>query len=107
MIMICGTHIIAYFLKFSEMALNQKKKQEVIEKYRVNEKDSGSPKVQIALLTERIGELSEHLKNHKKDNHSRRGLLGMVGKRRRLLNYLERTEGNKVVEKLKKELGIA
>ncbi len=88
------------------MALNQKKKQEIIEKYKTNEKDSGSPSVQIALLTTRINELSDHLKQHKKDNHSRRGLLGMVGKRRRLLNYLERSEGSKVVGKLKKELGI-
>ena len=63
-------------------------KQEVIEKYRRDEKDTGSPEVQIALLTERINELTEHLKVNPNDNHSRRGLLKMVGNRRNLLNYL-------------------
>ena len=64
------------------------KKQELIEKYRIHESDTGSPEVQIALLTERINHLNEHLKIHKKDYHSRRGLLKMVGRRRNLLNYL-------------------
>ena len=68
--------------------MTKEKKAEIIEKYRLDEKDTGSPEVQIALLTERINELTEHLKTHKKDNHSRRGLLKMVGKRRNLLNYL-------------------
>ena len=63
-------------------------KQELIAKYRVNEKDTGSPEVQIALLTARINHLSEHLKEHPHDHHSRRGLLKMVGQRRSLLNYL-------------------
>ena len=63
-------------------------KIEVIEKYRRDEKDTGSPEVQIALLTERINELTEHLKVNPNDNHSRRGLLKMVGNRRNLLNYL-------------------
>ncbi len=64
-------------------------KQEIIEKYAVHEGDTGSPEVQIALLTERINHLNEHLKVHKKDNHSRRGLFKMVGQRRGLLNYLK------------------
>ena len=72
--------------------MTKEKKAEIIEKYRVDEKDTGSPEVQIALLTERINELTEHLKTHKKDNHSRRGLLKMVGKRRNLLNYLTKKD---------------
>lgn len=67
-------------------------KTAVIEKNRLHETDTGSPEVQIAILTERIVILTEHLKIHKKDNHSRRGLLKMVGRRRNLLNYLERTD---------------
>jgi len=70
------------------VALSPEKKREIIEKYRINENDTGSPEVQIALLTERINQLTEHLKVHKKDHHSRRGLLKMVGQRRALLNYL-------------------
>lgn len=68
--------------------LNKEKKAEIIEEYKVHEGDTGSPEVQIAILTYRINELNDHLKEHKKDNHSRRGLLKMVGKRRGLLNYL-------------------
>ena len=64
-------------------------KQEIIAKYAVHEGDTGSPEVQIALLTERINHLNEHLKLNKKDHHSRRGLLQMVGRRRGLLNYLK------------------
>ena len=63
-------------------------KQELIETYRVHETDTGSPEVQIAILTERINHLNEHLKENKNDHHSRRGLLKMVGQRRRLLDYL-------------------
>ena len=66
-------------------------KQEVIEKYKQHPNDTGSPEVQIALLTARLDELSEHFKSHKKDHHSRRGLLKLVSQRRRLLNYLRRT----------------
>ena len=79
------------------------RKQEIINTFRRDEKDTGSSEVQIALLTERIKELTEHLKVHKKDNHSRRGLLKMVGKRRSLLNYLEKNDVEKyreIVEKL-------
>lgn len=68
--------------------MTKEKKTEIIESYRRDEKDTGSPEVQIAILTERINELTEHLKENPKDNHSRRGLLKMVGKRRNLLNYL-------------------
>jgi small subunit ribosomal protein S15 len=64
-------------------------KQEIIEKYRVHEGDTGSPEVQIAVLTHQIKHLTEHLKTHKKDFHSQRGLLKMVGRRRSLLNYLK------------------
>jgi len=63
-------------------------KQQIIDNYRLHESDTGSPEVQIAILTERINYLNEHLKTHKKDHHSRRGLLKMVGQRRGLLNYL-------------------
>ena len=72
--------------------MTKDRKQEVINTYKRDEKDTGSPEVQIALLTERINELTEHLKVHKKDNHSRRGLLKMVGKRRNLLNYLAKKD---------------
>ena len=71
------------------MTLITEKKQEIIERYRLHEQDTGSPEVQIAILTERINHLTEHLKIHKKDHHSRRGLLKMVGQRRGLLNYLK------------------
>jgi small subunit ribosomal protein S15 len=67
-------------------------KQQLIEEYAVQEGDSGSPEVQVALLTARINHLTEHLKTHKKDHHSRRGLLQLVGRRRRLLTYLQRTD---------------
>ena len=68
--------------------LTPARKKELIETYRINEQDTGSPEVQIAILTERISYLTEHLKSNKKDHHSRRGLLKMVGQRRGLLNYL-------------------
>ena len=72
--------------------MTKERKQEIISTYRRDEKDTGSSEVQIALLTERINELTEHLKVHTHDNHSRRGLLKMVGKRRNLLNYLAKTD---------------
>jgi len=81
-------------------------KEEIIVKFRENEVDTGSPRVQVALLTQRINSLSEHLKSHKKDNHSRRGLLGMVGSRRRLLVYIEKKTSTEEVTKLKRELGM-
>ena len=70
------------------MALEKTAKEEIMKKYATKSGDTGSPEVQVALLTENITQLTEHLKNHKKDNHSRRGLLKMVSKRRRLLRYL-------------------
>ena len=85
--------------------MTKERKQEVINTYKREEKDTGSPEVQIALLTERINELTEHLKVHKKDNHSRRGLLKMVGKRRNLLNYLAKKDINRYRE-IVKELGL-
>lgn len=73
-------------------------KQEIITKYATHEGDTGSPEVQIALLTDRINHLTEHLKIHKKDHHSRRGLLKMVGARRGLLNYLTKKDINRYRE---------
>ncbi|MBP2025498.1 30S ribosomal protein S15 [Peptoniphilus stercorisuis] len=67
-------------------------KKVIIEEFKINEKDTGSPEVQVAILTKRINELNEHLKEHKKDHHSRRGLLKMVGKRRNLLRYLKKKD---------------
>ncbi len=75
--------------------ITKDKKQAVINEYRTHENDTGSPEVQIAVLTERIRELTEHLKVHKKDFHSRRGLLKMVGSRRRLLAYLRSKDFNR------------
>ena len=72
--------------------MTKERKQEIINTYKRDENDTGSSEVQIALLTERINELTEHLKVHKKDNHSRRGLYKMIGNRRNLLNYLARTD---------------
>ncbi len=86
--------------------LKDDNKSKIIKKFATTKGDTGSPEVQIALLTERIKELTEHLKVHKKDNHSRRGLLKMVSKRRRLLNYL-RTSVEDRYRALVKTLGLA
>jgi small subunit ribosomal protein S15 len=86
------------------MSLDVIQKQELIAKHRLHETDTGSPEVQIALLTERINYLTEHLKEHKKDHHSRRGLLKMVGQRRGLLNYLKKIDAERyrdIILKLK------
>ena len=77
------------------MALATEVKESIIDKYRTHEGDTGSPQVQVALLTQRINELTEHFKTHKKDNHSRRGLLKLVSKRRRLLDYLKRNDAER------------
>ena len=85
------------------MALDAKVKQEIIAKYGTKPGDTGSPEVQIALQTQRINDLTEHLKTHKHDHHSRRGLLLLVGQRRRLLDYLTKTDINRyraIIEKL-------
>ena len=74
------------------MTLAKEKKQELIDRFGRGDGDTGSVEVQVALLTERINELTEHLRSHSKDHHSRRGLLMLVGKRRRLLRYLERRD---------------
>jgi len=74
------------------MGLTKDRKQELIGKFGRSEGDTGSAEVQVALLTERINELTEHLRTHRKDHHSRRGLLMLVGRRRRLLRYLERSD---------------
>jgi small subunit ribosomal protein S15 len=83
--------------------ITKEMKQEIIEKYGQNAQDTGSPEVQIAILSARIADLTEHLKTHKKDHHSRRGMLKMVGQRRGLLDYLKKTDINRyraIVEKL-------
>lgn len=71
------------------MALTKEEKNKIIKKFAKSDQDTGSPEVQVALLTSQVKKLTEHLKGHKKDNHSRRGLLAMVSKRRRFLNYLQ------------------
>jgi small subunit ribosomal protein S15 len=85
------------------MALAQEKKKEIIEQFKNHERDTGSPEVQIALLSERIRYLTEHFRLHKRDHHSRRGLLKLVGQRRRLLNYLKENKVERyrtVIDKL-------
>ena len=85
--------------------LTTERKQELIAKFGRDEKDTGAAEVQIAMLTERINDLTEHLRTHKKDHHSRRGLLMLVGRRRRFLNYLERKDLNGY-RALIRELGL-
>lgn len=87
------------------MALNKETKTELIEKFKTHDGDTGSPEVQIAILTYKITYLTEHLKIHKKDHHSRRGLLKMVGHRRSLLNYLKKTDIDRY-RTLIQELGL-
>ena len=87
------------------MSLQPEQKKEIIEKHKIHGKDTGSPEVQIALLTQRINYLTEHFKTHKKDHHSRQGLLKIVNQRRRLLNYLRRNDPPRY-RKLIDELGI-
>ncbi len=87
------------------MPLSSETKQEIIQKNKLHEADTGSPEVQIALLSQRIKDLTEHFKIHAKDHHSRRGLLKLVGQRRRLLNYLKRKDVERY-RTLIQELGI-
>ncbi|MBM4117137.1 30S ribosomal protein S15 [bacterium] len=87
------------------MALEHETKKSIIEKFRLHEGDSGSAEVQIALLTERINQLTEHFKVHTKDHHSRRGLMKLVGRRRRLLDYLKQNKLDTYRE-LVKSLGL-
>jgi small subunit ribosomal protein S15 len=87
------------------VSLTRERKSEVIGKFASHEGDTGSPEVQVALLTARINDLTEHLRTHRKDHHSRRGLLMLVGQRRRLLNYLNRHDVERY-RSLVKELGL-
>ncbi len=87
------------------MSLSKERKQEIVQRFETHSGDTGSAEVQIALLTERIETLSQHFEKHKKDNHSRLGLLKMVGKRRRLLNYLKDQKSDSY-KLLLKELGL-
>lgn len=87
------------------MSITAERKQELISEFAQKKDDTGSPEVQVAILSERIGNLTEHLKIHKKDFHSRRGLLMMVGLRRRLLDYLKKTQ-TKRYEQVIKRLGL-
>ncbi len=87
------------------MVLTPEAKKEIIEKFKLHEKDTGSPEVQIALLSSRIKYLTEHFQTHKKDHHSRRGLLKLVGRRRKLLNYLKRKDFQRY-QKIIQQLGL-
>jgi small subunit ribosomal protein S15 len=87
------------------MSIEPAKTQELLQKYRRHDADTGSPEVQIALLSERIANLTEHFKVHKKDHHSRRGLLHLVSLRRRLLNYLKREDTDRY-KRLIEQLGL-
>ena len=87
------------------MSITAERKQTLIKEFATNNDDTGSPDVQVAILSERIGNLTEHRKTHKKDNHSRRGLLRMVGQRRRLLDYVKRKEVKRY-EELIRRLGL-
>jgi small subunit ribosomal protein S15 len=89
----------------SELALTKDRKTEVIGSYRTHESDTGSPEVQVAILSERINYLTEHFKTHAKDHHSRRVLLKLVGQRRRLLDYLKQKDAERYAELIRK-LGI-
>ena len=87
------------------MSKVEERKQKIIKKYKLHQQDTGSPEVQVAIFTEKIDELIKHLKKNKRDQHSRRGLLGMVSKRKRLLNYLKRCD-EKRYQALTKKLGL-
>ncbi|MEE8294329.1 MAG: 30S ribosomal protein S15 [Sphingomonadales bacterium] len=87
------------------MSITPEKKQEIVKKYAINKTDTGSPEVQVALLTERIVNLTDHFKEHRKDNHSRRGLMKMVDNRRRLLTYLKNQDEERYAQ-LIKALGL-
>ena len=87
------------------MALTKDRKTELIGSYRTHESDTGSPEVQVAILSERINYLTDHFKSHAKDHHSRRGLLKLVGQRRRLLDYLKSKDAERYADLIKK-LGI-
>jgi len=87
------------------MALEKEKKENIIGQYKLHEGDTGSPEVQIALISERLNDLNMHFQTHKKDHHSRRGLLKLVGQRRKLLSYLKAVDKERY-DKLVKQLGL-
>ena len=87
------------------MVLTPETKKEIIDRFKLHEKDTGSPEVQVAILSNRISYLTDHFQTHKKDHHSRRGLLKLVGQRRRLLNYLKRRDVKRY-QNVIKELGL-
>ncbi|MFZ7111071.1 MAG: 30S ribosomal protein S15 [Desulfatiglandales bacterium] len=87
------------------MVLTPETKKEIIDRFKLHDKDTGSPEVQVAILSNRISYLTDHFKTHKKDHHSRRGLLKLVGQRRRLLNYLKRQDVRRY-QNVIKELGL-
>ena len=84
------------------MSITKESKKEIISKFAINEKDTGSAEVQVAVISERIRKLTEHFKNHNHDNHSKRGLLALVNKRKKLLNYLSKKDESKYQEIIKK-----
>ncbi len=100
-----GFMICPNFRKEEFMALNPEAKKAIMVEFKLHDSDTGSPEVQVALLTQRIKDITEHLKIHKKDFHSRRGLLKLIGQRRRLLDYIQRKD-IKRYRKLIKELGL-
>jgi len=87
------------------VVLDAKAKKEIIDRFKLHDKDTGSPEVQVAILSNRITYLTDHFKTHKKDHHSRRGLLKLVGQRRRLLNYLRKMDNQRYLNVIK-ELGL-
>jgi small subunit ribosomal protein S15 len=93
------------FVEDTRLALTRDRKSEIIGSYRTHDSDTGSPEVQVAILSERINYLTEHFKAHAKDHHSRRGLLKLVGQRRRLLDYLKQKDSERYAELIKR-LGI-
>jgi small subunit ribosomal protein S15 len=93
------------YVEGSELPLTRDKKSEIIDSYKTHEGDTGSPEVQVAILSERITYLTEHFKTHAKDHHSRRGLLMLVGQRRRLLDYLKSKDTSRYAELIRR-LGI-
>jgi len=103
--MICYTLIRKVMKGGEQMPLGREAKQEIINQYKTHESDTGSPEVQIAILSARINYLTEHFKTHNKDHHSRRGLLKLVGQRRKLLDYLK-TSDKERYEKLIERLGL-
>jgi small subunit ribosomal protein S15 len=92
-------------MEVGKVVLNPDTKKEIIDRFRLHDKDTGSPEVQVAILSNRINYLTEHFKTHKKDHHSRRGLLKLVCQRRRLLNYLRKTDAERY-QNIIKELGL-